>query len=253
MNCGPGSVRAIGGYLGAGCRPRWWGARSRRSTGTPAVAASASARPVALVRHSAGRRSRSLPGGGAVQTARADRRLARRSRTPATPRRRGERRRARDDGLPRRVPDQGVWITVSQAADLLEVSPATVVHLARNASCPALLHSGRWWVDRKAVAVIAEDRRRWVSLVQAGRLARCSANTVGYAARRGWIGQREITYRALPSWNAHRCWSSPRVWQPERGPGQGIGRRWPQARSALLWAAMFGSIPGQRRWSSGSA
>lgn len=134
-----------------------------------------------------------------AQKARVDRRLARGSRVPATVRRRGERRRARDDGLPRGLPDPGVWMTVTQAADLLEVSPATVVRLARSGSCPALRHSGRWWVDREAVAVVAEDRSRWVSFVDAGRLAGCSATTVGYAVRRGWIRQREVANRALPS------------------------------------------------------
>jgi hypothetical protein len=188
-----------------------------------------------------------------VQTARADRRLARRSRAPATPRRRGERRRARDDGLPPGLPDQGVWMTVTQAADLLEVSPATVVRLARSGSCPSVLHCGRWWVDRKAVADVAEDRRdgsrSWRRADSPAVQPTWSATPYDVA---GLGNARLRTVRCL-LWNAHRCWSSPRDGQRERGPGRGAGRPVPRGRSALLRAAVFGSIPGRPRWCSGSA
>jgi hypothetical protein len=63
---------------------------------------------------------------------------------------------------------------------------------------------------------------------------------------------RSRTVRCL-LWNAHRCWSSPRVGQLGRGPGRGLGPPVPQEGSALLRAAMFGSIAGRPRWSSGSA
>jgi hypothetical protein len=133
-----------------------------------------------------------------VQTARADRRVTRRTRKPAGPRPGPEARESQPDGLPP-PPDSRTWIPTARAAELLDVSPATVARLAKQGNYPALLHAGRWWVDGQAVVASAEDRSRWVSYVEAARLAGCSTGAIGYAVRHGGITQREVTNRALPS------------------------------------------------------
>ena len=132
-----------------------------------------------------------------VQTSRADRRVTSRTRKPAGPRPGPETRESRPDELP--PPDPRTWIPTARAAELLDVSPATVARLAKQGTYPALLHAGRWWVDRQAVVDSAEDRSRWVSYVEAARLAGCSPGAIGYAVRHGGITQREMTNRALPS------------------------------------------------------
>jgi len=197
-----------------------------------------------------------------VQTARADRRVTRRTRKPAGPRPGPEARESQPDGLPP-PPDSRTWIPTARAAELLDVSPATVARLAKQGNYPALLHAGRWWVDGQAVVASAEDRSRWVSYVEAARLAGCSTGAIGYAVRHGGITQREVTNRALPSlerssvpcppWSAHPCSGSPRAGQPGRVHWRGPGCPTPRETLALLTTVTSGSTPRRPPWSWASA
>jgi hypothetical protein len=82
---------------------------------------------------------------------------------------------------------------------MLGVTPATAIRRARQARHPPTLAGGRWWIDPRGVEEIAEDRSRWVSFDEAGRMAGCAANTIAHAVRQGMIVQRPVLNKALPS------------------------------------------------------
>jgi hypothetical protein len=134
------------------------------------------------------------------QTARGRQRAATAERTNASPRTfTPRRRRPRADKRQSRSPVFEGWLTAQHAAEILGASPATAVRLAQHGAYPAVLHRGRWRIDPPGLDAVAADRSRWVSHVEAGRLAGCAANTIGHAVQRGLIVQRTVTNRALPS------------------------------------------------------
>jgi hypothetical protein len=110
---------------------------------------------------------------------------------PARTRHRGRAERGRKPtDRPPQLPDPLDWRTAAEAADALGVSPSTAVRLARKAVYPAVLRRGRWWIDQRAIEELANDGQRWISFAEAGRLAGCSATTIGGAVHRGLIAQR---------------------------------------------------------------
>lgn len=133
------------------------------------------------------------------QTSAKESRAASTSRARTTPRTRAERHRRSTDRGPLQPPDPRSWRTAAQAADTLGVSPSTALRMAKKGSFPAVLLRGRWWIDQRGIEKLAQDRSRWISFAEAGRMAGCSANTIGRAVKRGLITQRPVTNRALPS------------------------------------------------------
>ena len=111
------------------------------------------------------------------------------------------RRRARSKGRKRATspPAPRGWLPSEEAAQILGLSQTHALRLAHEGAYVTVKRGKRFWMLEADVRAVAAERARWVSLVDASRIAGCAAQTLTKAVRDGLIEQRATTNRAVPS------------------------------------------------------